>query len=571
MTCKNCGRENSNESKICMYCGNSLSLGNSKDRSFSKLRTIFKKKNKKADYSYNYYKKNNSLGIFIIIAIIVLAIFGSLLAYQHFFMIERVDFKDLYLTDNFFVADLNEKDKYYLYDNTGKKVLEEAFYSVDKFYNKASIVYNDLKKVGLISEDGRMLMEFGKYLKIERKGFLYKVTDLKNKQYLVDKNNKKIADLEKVKILDTNSNYFLILRESNTYKVLDYKGDKLINLTKIGANTPSISVKSGYLSLFYNGINYLFDLTTSRKILEFKDLNHYCVNSVNDQDKGEIILNLCSKDVSKNEYKYINNGKIVKTITDECSGLSFSHGNLVCKSIDTKKVYMYSRDMYKSFLTTDKTISYYSDQDYIKYENNGISFYKDNRLLTKDSCYELSSTGRVNTNIYRLKTVKNSSCNQTGGMYQFIKTNGKKLDDVLYKYAIDFDKNNNSIVSLDGHNFYLINQNGDKISDEYSYMNFLEGSSAIYYLATNSSGTYILNKTGKEVYTLSKGENASIETVRDNDYLLLQVDNLYKVYDILNEQMVVEGLPSYVLTDEYITTLNYDAYFTYRGALITKK
>lgn len=571
MICNKCGRENSNESKICMYCGNTLYDTSSKRNLFD-FKSKFKKKNTSAVYDSNK-KSNVSTKIIVGCTIIVLVIFASLYVFKNYIVTEKVDFEELYLSNSFFLQDMKDSSKYYLYDDKGQKISSDAFYSVGKFYDKASIVYDNDKKVGLISDTGYMLINFGKYLKIERRGFLYKVTDKDNRRFLVDKNNKKIADLKDISILSMNSNYFSILDNKTTYKVIDYKGRKITEIKKVGTSIPKVSVKSGYLSLFYNNVNYLFDLTISKKVLEFSDSNHYCVNSVNADNTSEVVLNLCSSESSdkeRHEYKYVNNNKIVKTIKDEFNKLSFSNGNLICQSSDNKQNYMYSRDLYRSFLISDKSINYNSDTSYIKLEDNEVHFYKDNKIVEKLTCYTLASSGR-NTGLYRLKTIKANGCNETSNMYQFYNENGKKVNNTLYKYANAFDRNGNSIVGLDSSTYFLINDSGKKISEEYAYLTVIKTSQITYYLAANKDKSYVLNKNGKVVYTLAKNETAEVERVRDRDYLIIKSGGLYSIYDITNSLMLVEKIPSYVLTNNYITTLDYDYYFSYRGTLIDKK
>lgn len=570
MICNKCGRENSNESKICMYCGNNLHDTTTKKISFD-FKKKFKKKEKAVVYGQNR-KNTMSTKIIVGCTVVVLLVFASLYVLKNYVITEKVDFEKLYLSDSFFLQDMKDSKKYYLYDDKGQKILDEAFSGAGKFYDSASIVYDSSKKVGLISDTGEMLIKFGKYLKIERRGFLYKVTDKDNRRFLVDKNNKKIADLKDTAILSMNSNYFSILDNKSTYKVIDYKGKKITEIKKVDTKLPRVSVKSGYLSLFYNGVNYLIDLTTSKKILEFSDANHYCVNSVNDDNTAEIVLNFCS-DISnqkKHEYKYINKGKILKTIVDECDKLSFSNGNLICQSSDSKQNYMYSRDLYKSFLIADKSINYNSDISYIKLEDNEVHFYNNNKIVEKVSCFTLASNGR-NNGLYRLKTIKANGCNETSNMYQFYNENGKKVNDTLYKYAGDFDRNGNSIVGLDSSTYFLINSSGKKISEEYAYLTVIKTSQITYYLAADKDKSYVLNKDGKVVYTLLKNENVEVERVRNKDYIIIKSNNLYSIYDIANNLMLVEKIPSYVLTNNYITTLDYDYYFSYRGTLIDKK
>lgn len=570
MICNKCGRENSNESKICMYCGNNLREVPQKKVSFD-FRSKIKKREKPVVYEQN---KRGSTSIKVILGctVVVLLTFAFLYIFKNYIVTQKVDFEKLYLSNGFFLQDMKDGKRYYLYDDKGQKLLDEAFYSVGNFYDGASIVYDNQKKVGLISDTGEMLINFGGYLKIERRGFLYKVTDKDNRRFLVDKNNKRIADLKNISILSMNSDFFSILDNKSTFKVIDYKGAKIASIKKIGTSTPKVSVKGGYLSLFYNNVNYLFNLTTSKKVLEFSDSSHYCVNSVNQDNTDEIILNLCSgsSNEEKHEYKYVVKGKILKTVIDECDKMSFSNGNLICQSSDSKENYMYSKDLYKSFLISDKSINYNSDTSYIKLEDNEVHFYKENKVVKKVTCYTLASSGR-NNGLYRLKTIKTNGCNETSNMYQFYNEDGKRLNNTLYKYASDFDRNGNSIVGLDSSTYFLINNSGKTISEEYSYLMAIKTSKITYYLAVNKDKSYVLNKDGKVVYNLANNETADVERVRDRDYLIIKSKNLYSIYDIANSQMLVEKIPSYVLTNNYITTLDYDYYFSYRGTLIDKK
>lgn len=570
MICKNCGRENSNESKICMYCGNNLSNIEAKNKFLN-----FKiNKNKYVNNYDKTLKKENSnlLKWLVLVTVIVVFIFVGLVFYKNYAAVFKIDFEQLYLSNSFFLNDLSDNKKYYLYDSTGTKVLDSPFYSVSKFYDKVSIVHNEENKVGLIDETGKMVIEFSKYLDIKREGFLYKITDSSNKKFLVDKNNKKIADLQENSLLNVNSDYFSILKTNDKYKILDYKGKKLLEIAKVGSSLPRISVKSGYLSLFYNDINYLFDLTISKKILQFQDPNHYCVNSVNKENTDEIILNVCGDESLNNrhDYKYIKNKKILKTISDECLKLGFSNGNLICQSKDDNKNYIYSRNLYKSFLTTDTNINYISDSSYIKKENDKISFYKNDKKVKELDCYLLASTSKTSY-LYKLKTIDQDSCNLSKGMFAFFDVNGKKINDSLYKHASDFDKNGNSIVGINTNTYFLIDKNGNKISDDYQYINYVKTNDIVYYLAANSKQSVVLDKNGKEIYTLEKNDVIDVESVKGKDYLIIKNKDYYSIYDIENSLMLVQGLSSYVLTNDYITTLDGNSYFSYRGTLITKK
>ena len=233
-------------------------------------------------------------------------------------------------TTTFFLR--NEDSKYALFNEDGERLTEFVYTSPSDFMNGTAEVSLD-DKVGIIDENGKMTVDFGKYDSITNKNGVYEVRDKDSKSYLINGNGKVLYTLEDASLHTyTDSDYYSILedRKAKKYYVLGSNGEELESFDITSNEDVTTNVVDNYASIFYNGKNYIFDLTTGKEIITFNDSEHYCVNRVSD-DRKTLILNSCGSSNSNNNaiYKILVNNKLID-ISNECDNAFFKDGKIIC-------------------------------------------------------------------------------------------------------------------------------------------------------------------------------------------------------------------------------------------------
>lgn len=202
--------------------------------------------------SVNENNKKFKKMIFVIVAIIGIALL-AFFVYKKFFDKTSEEF-DINYSTSFFLLDNN--NKYALFDDDGNRLTEFIFDKVSNFVNGTATV-TKADQVGIISDSGKMTVDFGKYTFISAKGGLYEVHGGDYHYYLIDSNGKVLYDLESAHLKTfIGSNLYSILddEKSNTYQVLNYNGKKMADFPKIEDSLdPATSEEEGYLSVYYNG------------------------------------------------------------------------------------------------------------------------------------------------------------------------------------------------------------------------------------------------------------------------------------------------------------------------------
>ncbi len=567
MNCPNCGTYNNEGASSCINCGSNLNVIQQDNNN---------QNSKQSDNSTSIKNmvKNNKI-IFMVIGIAIVIFVVSL-----FFIFKKnksnlKDF-DVYYADAFFISD---GDKYALFNNDGKQLTEFKFSSVESFINKTALVEKD-NEYGVINEKGKMVIDFGKYDYIDSKAGLYEVTDKNGNSYIVNGKGKVLYDTNDAELetfIDVDLYSVLTDKKSNTYKVLNYAGKTLVEFKKDSSNDkePSTNEEDNFMSVFYNNKNYVFDLSNSKKVASFDSDKHYCVNNVSEDGKI-ITLNSCVgflESQDKTYYKFIKDGKVYD-LSDKCEKVVYSFDNLFCMN-DSEKNLIYGNGK----VGIEVTNVLYSDNDtYVKNEENGVEFYNKGKSVKKLECKSMYASsyysGYTKNGLFILTSSSRSGCDSSiSGKKEYYKSNGEKTFDKQFKEANKFDNNGNAIVSEDGDNYYLINEKGKKISNEYKSISYDENYYDNFYLVKKDSLQGIVDKNGKEVIE-PKYESIVIKKFRDKRFAILKTkDSKYSVVDLQNNKELVTSDNELQVYTHYIyeNKDEHRKYYTLKGKLFYER
>lgn len=408
----------------------------------------------------------------------------------------------------------NNDNLYALYDTEGKQVTDFEYKYVSDFSNNHAEVKNKNDEVGIINNKGKMSVNFGKYKYISKKGCLYEVSDQDYKDYLINSEGKVIYDLEEKEVdTFTTVEELVVVTSSDKIDVLDYTGKSIIRLDYNPDEEYKVySGEENYASFFYNNTSYIIDLYKGKITNKISSSVPYVVSSVNKLDEGKYVI--ASNDEKNKEYIYMNNTKEVFR-TNTCTNLFFEwyNPNLISAKSDGKRYIVDENgndllEIYKS------NINYIDAKNYIMKNGSKITdFYTDGEVVKTIENTQPYITANKIQKVYILKNVGSTNKDT----YSYYSINGEKIIDTDYKKASEFDRNNIASVSDDGKHFYLINLKGQKISDEYDYIEPIVASTKpeIYNAKKGDKG-YALNNLGKEILAT---EGRILE---EDNYLVVQ-------------------------------------------------
>ena len=462
---------------------------------------------------------------------------------------------------------IREGSKYALFNEDGKKLTDFEFTSAGSFVNGTALVRNEIGS-GVIDENGKMVIDFGKYKYIYQEAGLYKVTDEERNEYLLNSKGKKITDM-KNKTITTyiGEGKFSILydKDSNEYQVLNTDGDTLAKFKKGSEDKPSTNTVKNFLSVYGGGKNYIIDLISGKQVLDFEADSHYCVN--NASDDGKIItLNSCVGSFQRQEkttYKFIKDGKLYD-LSDKCDSVGYINNNLTCTK-DNKK---YLLDSNLNVGINIDGVSYADSEHFAKAKQgsfNGIDFYEKDNVVKNVECRVMHDYGYSKSGLYILSTYYSTKCNTQSGTSEFYNVKGENVFNKSFASAQKFDDNNLARVSEDRKNYYLIDAKGNKVTDEYDNI------FARYdlYSVTKNNLVGLLDSTGKLIIE-PKYKSVDIYKEQGVKYIkLTSEDGKYTIYNTDTKKEIITFDSNPTLSTNYmmVTKDGKKAYYTYSGKL----
>lgn len=511
-------------------------------------------------------KKINLKLLIIIAAVIIVIVAGVIFVPKLLSNKEKTNMSDsLTSSSSFWIS--NAEDLYALFDINGKQITEFEYTSVGStFISGTTVVKNKNNEYGLISSTGKLLVDFGEYDYISEQNAVYRMTDNKYNDYLYNSAGKLVRQLEKNEdIISYVGEYTYVLTESDTsYKVINYNGKEIISFnvaTDDDIDSPYTSSKENYVSIFYNNVNYIIDISKGKVLLTFNDSRRFCVRAVNEENSEEFILGTCNASYGEKQraaFKLVRNGKVAysKEAADDYALMKFEGNNVV---YEDDNIYLLDENGNEK-IKVNGSINYKDYKNYIREVDgilNGSELYVDGILKERLDCNNIQ-LGYARYGVYLL-----DHCSGFGnGDKIYISADGTRINDKSYKRAYEFDENGYASVSEDGKNFYLINLKGEKVSDYYSDNRTAE---KIYninetddlYYGTNENGTTtIFDINGQKLVSVEKiNIHTNIHVFNNDAYIIIENNGKYTVRDLKKEKDIVTSVSKPKTYTNYFTTL----------------
>ena len=472
---------------------------------------------------------------------------------------EKDSYKDkATYTNAFFIR--NNKGKYALFNDKGKRLTKFVFDSVNTFVDDSALVYKEKEGYAVIDNKGKEVIKYGEYNYLSSYSGIYKVRSDKGYK-LLDSNGKKILEAEELDVTSFGDDYpFIIATANNEVRIISYDGTTIKKLKQNkSTKSPTVNHINEYASLFYNGENIIFNSKTKKVITTFKKDNHYCVSNVSEDGKI-LTLNACTswyESLDKEGHMIVVKGNVTD-LTDKCSALNIYDDVVICATSDGASfVNIKGKKATIGDKVSNRT-AFIDEENYVTRSSDSLKleFYKKGKKVkTMDA--SLSSVGKVNSGMY-VFYVDNG--------YEYYNKEGKQAIKENFKYASVFDKNGIARVSKDGTNYYLINEKGKKISDEYKSINNYDA----YYLVSNEKGLKgVIDKKGKTIIE-TKYASINIKELRDSYYAITSSENgKYALYNLDDKKLVKESKHQISISEHYIKVSgNKTSYYTYKDKLI---
>lgn len=490
-----------------------------------------------------YLKKYKKL---IIISLVVLVvILGSIIIFTG-----KKEEPTPITTNAFFLK--NKKDKYNLYNTSGKLLSDESFKEVTGFYNGIALVTNETLKKGIINQKGKMIIKFDEYEEVYQYGSLIEVKNKKKHSLLNSKGKTIINNKDFDVIFNPLYNSFVVVSIGKYFYIYNYDGKEIIKIkTKNASTIPTVNLVDGIGAFSIDDKTVIFNPYTTKVIKTIKEKKQYCINSVNDE-KNIIVLNSCVswfQTEEEKEYKYLKNKKLFDN-KNKCNKISINNNNLVCEKENDSFLIKTNNKLVdvplKSMSYKDASNYAYVDKDKVVIVKNASKKeeYKDTLLIDK---------GYNKSDYYLL---------YNGSTYEFVNSKGKKIFNKEYKKAINFDEFGYARVSENGTNYYLIDKKGKNKSINFDYIKI----SNDYYIVNVSGKKGLLSKKGK---LLMKPSYSYIEirNINDNYYAYTYNEKEYELYNLKNNKKILSSKNSMQFNNLYIEIQEKDnkTYFNYKG------
>ena len=456
-------------------------------------------------------------------------------------------------TNSFFIYD---SDKYTLWNAEGKRLTEDEYTEQSAFVGGYAYVKKD-GQVGIISDSGKMSVEFGKFGSITPKGGLYLVQDGNTKEYrLITGTGKELAKGEKLDVYFASSTSgFAAVNTDHKIKIFNYAGKLVADLEEADdADDPVTSGLSDFGILHYAGKNTLFDARTGEMLAQFEG-DRYTFEEVSD-NRAKVLL---ENDKESNKYKLVADKKVYDL--NEMKYYGFTKGGDILLGYDNDSEIALLDNNYKVMKKVPTYLQLKDTTNYaVKNADNKVEIYRNGEKIKEFENAKTAVSGILDEDFYVIKQ---------DDKVKFYRLDGSVAFDHEYKEARLFDKHHHAVVSDDGNEYYLINTNGNAVSDlKLTKISYYDGG---YELKNSDNKFAVANKDGKPVtefkytstYYRSSAEPRNIWTgsVGNGNVDIIDVDKAVTIAGDVNVKDFYAN---------YFTVKNADGkteYHTYTGAV----
>lgn len=443
---------------------------------------------------------------------------------------------------------------YTLWNSEGKRLTEDVYSETSNFVGGYSYVKKD-SQVGIIRDDGKTTVEFGKYGNITQKGGLYLAQDGNTKEYqLITGSGSVLARGSELNVFySVYTAGAAAVKTEGKILLFNYAG-KLIAEAPVAddASDPVLNTSTDFGIMYYANRNYVFDARDGKMVANFEG-ERYSFEEVSD-DRAKILLENYS---DNNKYKLIVDGKIYDL--NEMKYYSFTAQNLLIGYDDMTELALLDNN-YQVIKKVSDYIQLKDSYNYAAENGDKVEIYKNGEKIKEFENTEVSASGILYEDYYAL---------ETDGKAMFYNLDGSVAINHEYKKIKTlFDRHHHAVVSDDGEEYYLIDARGNRIT-EYTatYFAVREGGYEVEnkddkYAIANKSGQLVSDFSYEDTYYRSYAEPRNIWTGEKGR-------NSYDVFDADSGKMIATDLNVQGFYSNYFTAENSESkteYYTYQGA-----
>ena len=581
MTCPKCNSSNIDGSTFCVGCGANLkenidtnisnNLNNEIKSSMISNTTLISNNN------YLIKEKSNNKKIITVIFLIAVCLLAGFFLYR-MNLTNKTGDSTINSSTSFFLS--NSDRKYALFNENGEQLTDFIYDDYEEFVNGHAVVEIDYDSL-IIDDKGNVTIDRGVYSDISVEGGLFLARDENYKYYLIDGNNKVYYELsysDSVSSAKDKYVYTVVENSSeNKYIVLDQKGNEIYSFENDlnHMDAPIISTTSDYFTVFYNNEETVLSYDGKEIIATFSSEKPFYISGYSD-DTLLLKLDIYSLgNMYESEFKAIKDNKVYD-LPSTCTYSYMEDNNIICKNNSDDKYVLNSNFEAKLNLEDYKYNIIYKDA-----ENYAVQVNREKVVFNYDgndkevNCYlidhDTSGQEYAWAGMYLLRA-DNFTCKTDSLGFEYFHSDGTKAFEKSFAYAELFDENNLAIVSEDKENYYLIDVNGNKISDYYDEIFTVYDK---YYKVKKGDKIGIINTKNEFIVPLeySSWHNYSLEQSINNHYINLETsDEKQVIYDLLKKKEVFTVNNRVSFSDHYIIVEGdkYE-YYTYSGKKFYEK
>lgn len=459
-------------------------------------------------------------------------------------------------SESFFIQD---GDEYRIWNAEGKQLTNDKYDTYSDFVGGYAMVKKG-DQYGIIREDGKMSVDFGKYNPISPRGGLYEAEDANTGvEYLITATGKVLESGEDLDIIYSgmSSGYAAVINNGKL-KVYNLSGTLILETDAISdEENPYLNYSKDFGLVHYGGKNWLFDARDGKVLASF-DGEKYSFDGVANDRKTILLSNYDNS----NQYKLYKNGKIYDLNELKYYGLT-ELGDVL--GYDDFSELAILNDEYKVKQKVDAHIQYKDSNTYAvkkSGDNGGIEIWSNGKVVKEfGEGTDIVASNILHDDFFAFEDEDGARFYTLSGEEAFNHT-FEDIDNL-------FDKNHLAIVSDDGDAYYLINTKGEKVNDimatDYTYR--IGG-----YRAENSDGRYaIINKNGKPVTDFKYTSAYYRDDAEPRSIWTGTLENKNSdVIDADSGKVIVSDVAVDSFYNNYFTTTNVDGgtdYYTYNGTL----
>ena len=445
----------------------------------------------------------------------------------------------------------NQKDKYALVNYEGQKQTKFIYDNYEAVGTSGYIVIKD-DKYGYILSDGSEAVKIGKYAKLEALDGMVVAYDDKNNVSILDGKGKVLEkSTKKTKIMLSG---LPIIYKDKKYKVLHDAGETLKTYKQKVIS--AYMIDSDYVIVNFEKSANIYNLVTEKVIEDVKVGDDNQLMDHNEK-KGYLLYNRTSHETNAVDLK----GKILFTTNLELDDLYFDDSNNI---IGVKNQTTYLINSKGEYVTGNSY--YHNNKNYVIKNTEMIygphKFFKDGKETEVTNIQLDPLASYTKSKIFPVYKRDEG--------FQYYTFAGKPAFKGTFISAETFDENGLAVVSKKEDKYYLINQDGKKVTDEYVRIDYLGEK---YYAGYIKSSKYeVIDLEGNKVIDDYFMDQGTAFTYMDVVYGIFNKSGSSYVYD-MNEQAAIFFVEGDLEFNDagYFVTVSGDGYYSLKGKEIYKR